>query len=189
MTESYIAGKYEELCRTGHAWVLDLKHSLPFAKLSYGDTVYDAGVAAYLLNPLKDTYGYDDIARDVLGMTVPSRADLIKKMSYKDACAKEQDNFTRMAGLMAYTAFAAGKPLSERLAAEGMEDLYRNIELPLIYTLFHMEDEGIAVRREELTAYGGKLKEQIAVLEKEIWEMTGQEFNINSPETVRRDPV
>ena len=181
MTESYIAGKYEELCRTGHVWVLDLKHSLPFAKLSYGDTVYDAGVAAYLLNPLKDTYGYDDIARDVLGMTVPSRADLIKKMSYKDACSKEQDNFTRMAGLMAYTAFAAGKPLSERLAAEGMEDLYRNIELPLIYTLFHMEDEGIAVRREELTAYGGKLKKQIAVLEKEIWEMTGQEFNINSP--------
>ena len=181
MTESYIAGKYEELCRTGHAWVLDLKHSLPFAKLSYGDTVYDAGVAAYLLNPLKDTYGYDDIARDVLGMTVPSKTDLIKKMSYKDACAKEQDNFTRMAGLMAYTAFAAGKPLSERLAAEGMEDLYRNIELPLIYTLFHMEDEGIAVRREELTAYGGKLKKQIAVLEKEIWEMTGQEFNINSP--------
>ena len=172
MTESYIAGKYEELCRTGHAWVLDLKHSLPFAKLSYGDTVYDAGVAAYLLNPLKDTYGYDDIARDVLGMTVPSKTDLIKKMSYKDACAKEQDNFTRMAGLMAYTAFAAGKPLSERLAAEGMEDLYRNIELPLIYTLFHMEDEGIAVRREELTAYGGKLKKQIAVLEKEIWEMT-----------------
>ena len=118
-------------------------------------------------------------------MTVPSRADLIKKMSYKDACAKEQDNFTRMAGLMAYTAFAAGKPLSERLAAEGMEDLYRNIELPLIYTLFHMEDEGIAVRREELTAYGGKLKKQIAVLEKEIWEMTGHQL----PETVRRDPV
>ncbi len=98
MTESYIAGKYEELCRTGHAWVLDLKHSLPFAKLSYGDTVYDAGVAAYLLNPLKDTYGYDDIARDVLGMTVPSRADLIKKMSYKDACAKEQDNFIAHGG-------------------------------------------------------------------------------------------
>ena len=36
-------------------------------------------------------------------------------------------------------------------------------------------------RREELAAYGGKVKKQIAVLEKEIWEMTGQEFNINSP--------
>ena len=31
----------------------------------------DAGVAAYLLNPLKDTYGYDDLARDYLDMTVP----------------------------------------------------------------------------------------------------------------------
>ena len=181
MTESYIAGKYEELCRTDHAWVLDLKHSLPFADLSYGDTVYDAGVAAYLLNPLKDSYGYDDIARDLLGMTVPSRADLIKKLSCEDAYAKEPENFTRMAGLMAYTAFAAGKPLLERLTADGMEELYRTIELPLIYTLFHMEAEGIAVRREELAAYGEKLKKQIAVLEKEIWEMTGQEFNINSP--------
>ena len=80
-------------------------------------------------------------------MTVPSRADLIKKLSCEDAYAKEQDNFTRMAGLMAYTAFAAGKPLLERLTADGMEELYRTIELPLIYTLFHMEDEGIAVRR------------------------------------------
>ena len=62
-----------------------------------------------------------------------------------------------------------------------MEELYRTIELPLIYTLFHMEAEGIAVRREELAAYGEKLKKQIAVLEREIWKMTGQEFNINSP--------
>ncbi len=53
MTESYIAGKYEELCRTGHAWVLDLKHSLPFADLSYGDTVYDAGCRGISLKSVK----------------------------------------------------------------------------------------------------------------------------------------
>lgn len=39
----------------------------------------DAGVAAYLLNPLKDTYGYDDLARDYLDMTVPSQVDLLGK--------------------------------------------------------------------------------------------------------------
>ena len=69
----------------------------------------------------------------------------------------------------------------EKLEAEGMKDLYLEIELPLIYALYHMEEEGIAVKREELSAYGEKLKQQITVLEQEIWDMTGSQFNINSP--------
>ena len=71
-----------ELYRTGHVWTLGLKSQLPFLDLGYGDTVYDAAVAAYLLNPLKDTYDYDDLARDHLGLTAPSRADLLKKLTY-----------------------------------------------------------------------------------------------------------
>ena len=69
----------------------------------------------------------------------------------------------------------------EKLREEGMEELYRTVELPLIYALYHMEEEGILVRREELHAYGMRLKEKICVLEQEIWEMTGEQFNINSP--------
>ena len=56
----------------------------------------------------------------------------------------------------------------EKLEAEGMKDLYLEIELPLIYALYHMEEEGIAVKREELSAYGEKLKQQITVLEQEM---------------------
>lgn len=43
----------------------------------------DAQVAGYLLNPLKDTYDYDDLARDYLGMTVPSKADLLGKLCFR----------------------------------------------------------------------------------------------------------
>ena len=177
----YLADKMTMLCKTGKVWVLDLKGMLPFLSVDYGDVVYDAGVAAYLLNPLKDTYEYDDLARDYLGMTVPSRNDLLKKMSYEEAWEKEREALLTCAGYMAYAAYASGTSLMEKLSGEGMKDLYLTIELPLIYALFHMETEGIAVRRKELSDYGEKLKKQISILEREIWDMTGCEFNINSP--------
>ena len=181
LTGGFLAGRLADLCRLGEVWMLDLKGSLPFLGLSYGDTVYDAGVAAYLLNPLKDTYEYDDIARDYLGISVPSRGDLLKKMTFEAAWEQEPKAALVCAGYMAYTAYMAGPPLLEKLREEGMEELYRSVELPLIYALYHMEEEGILVRREELHAYGMRLKEKICVLEQEIWEMTGEQFNINSP--------
>ncbi len=181
VTGEYLAGQLESFCKKGNTWVLDLKRQLPFMNLGYETVVYDAQVAAYLLNPLKDTYEYDDLARDYLGMTVQSRAELLKKLSFADAWASDEKAFQTCAGCMGYVAYRSGVPLMEKLEAEGMKELYLTIELPLIYALYHMEEEGIAVRREELKAYGEKLKEKIVVLEQEIHEMTGSEFNINSP--------
>ncbi len=181
MTGDYLAEQLEMLCKNGNVWVLDLKSQLPFMNLSYGTCVYDAGVAAYLLNPLKDTYEYDDLARDYLGLTVPGRTDLLKKLSFMSAWEMEEKDFRTCTGYMGYVAYMAGKPLMEKLEEQEMKDLYLTMELPLIYALFHMEQEGIAVKREELKAYGEQLKEKIVVLEKEIWDMTGCEFNINSP--------
>ncbi len=53
--------------------------------------------------------------------------------------------------------------------------------MPVIYSLYHMEEEGIQVRREELKAYGERLQTQVEKLEQEIYAETGCEFNINSP--------
>lgn len=181
LTGQYLADHMTALCKTGKVWTINLKEQLPWLDLSYGDTVYDAGVAAYLLNPLKDTYEYDDLARDYLGLSMPSRVDLLKKMTFEEAWEKENEAAKNFAGYTAYTAFLSGIPLMKRLEEEEMKELYLSVELPLIYALYHMEEEGIAVRREELKSYGEKLKAQIAVLEREIWDMTGCEFNINSP--------
>lgn len=62
-----------------------------------------------------------------------------------------------------------------------MEELFFSIEMPLIYSLFHMEQAGICVKREELQAYGERLRGQIETLEQEIYQGTGEVFNINSP--------
>ncbi len=82
---------------------------------------------------------------------------------------------------MGYTAWKAAAPLAAQLKDTEMYALYTEIEMPLIYSLFHMEQEGVKVERAELKEYGDRLKVGIAKLEQEIYQETGHEFNINSP--------
>ena len=62
-----------------------------------------------------------------------------------------------------------------------MWNLFLNMEMPLIYSLYHMEQAGIRVEKETLKAYGDKLKIKITQLEQQIYEEAGETFNINSP--------
>ena len=161
--------------------VLDLKSQLPYLNLDYGSAVVDMGVAGYLLNPLKDTYEYDDLARDYLGMTVPSRADLLGKKTLAAALGEELPEAVICGCYMAYVAYKASGVLRDRLEQEGMLKLYRGMEMPLIYSLYHMEQAGVRVDKEQLKQYGEQLEGKIATLEQEVYELAGEKFNINSP--------
>ena len=181
LDSDWLAAKAREICMGTETWVLNLKEQLPFLGLEEDSLARDAGVAGYLLNPLKDSYGYDDLARDYLGMTVPSQADLLGKTSLAEAIRGGDEKGTACACYMGYTAFKAAPALKERLRETGMEALFETIEMPLIYSLHHMEEAGIHVEQRELKAYGDRLKVQIERLEKEIYRQVGEEFNINSP--------
>ncbi len=163
------------------AATLNLKVQLSYLGLGYDSPVLDAGVAGYLLNPLKDTYDYDDLARDYLGMTVPSQADLLGKQPLADALGQDEEKAVSCACYMGYIAWKALPELTRRLQAEGMYRLFLEIEMPLIYSLHHMEAAGIRVDRAQLQAYGERLKVRIEKLEQEIYELAGETFNINSP--------
>ena len=82
---------------------------------------------------------------------------------------------------MAYVAWKAQKPLLEKLADMGMEELYWEVEMPLVYTLYDMEQAGIAVNAKELKTYGEQLGVRIQELEEQIYQEAGETFNINSP--------
>ena len=189
VTEGQITGEWlteevKKLCdeNSSHSiWVLDLKSMLPLLDLTDQVPVYDAGVAGYLLNPLKDTYGYDDLARDYLSMTIPSQNELIGKGNLGDFLEAGDDKAVICACYMGYIAWKAAEPLKSRLKQEEMYKLYTEIEMPLIYSLWHMEREGILVKRDKLKEYGDTLKVGIKKLETEIYTETGKEFNINSP--------
>lgn len=161
--------------------VMDLKETLKTLPLPENDRYFDASVAAYLLNPLKNDYPYEDLAKDYAGLMIPSKTDLLGKESPVKARQAKPEAFLKYICYMAYIPWKTRDRLLEELNNTGMQTLYDTIELPLVYTLSDMEKEGVHVDAEELKRYGGELAAQIAVLEKEIYEGAGETFNINSP--------
>lgn len=129
---------------------------------------FDATVAAYLLNPIKGEYPYDDIAKDYLGMMVPTEKEL-KEDECKLACYKT------------YVAWKAKSSLLEALKEQGMDKLFYEMEMLLVFVLYDMEKEGICIDAKALKEYGNQLEGSIVELEKRIHEQAGEEFNINSP--------
>ncbi len=182
LTSDYLVDKARMLCEQADLTAVPgVKALLPYLKLEADSSLYDTGVAGYLLNPLKDTYDYDDLARDYLGLTVPSQADLLGKISVGKALEDGHEKAGVCACYMAYIPWKAAPVLESRLEETGMKSLFHEIEMPLIYSLYHMERAGIKVEREALKEYGENLKAKITVLEKEIYEEAGESFNINSP--------
>ena len=142
---------------------------------------FDAEIAAYLLNPLKNEYSYEDLAKDYLGLMIPSRADLLGKLSLSDAAETQPEAFLKYVCFVSYVAYAAKPVLERELSDTGMKELFTGIEMPLLFTLADMEREGIRADKAALQEYGEKLSIRIAELEKSIYEGAGEKFNINSP--------
>ena len=182
LTGEYLCGKIATLGEHTVICAMDIKAVLKHAALADPAKVFDAGVAAYLLNPLKSSYTHDDIAREYLdGMMLPAKEDLLGKTSQKKAWEDEMEGLGNYACYQAFVPYMARKVLLEKLDETGMRKVYDEIELPLVFTLNSMEKWGISVKGEELKSYGEKLSVRIQQLEKTIWQEAGEDFNINSP--------
>ena len=183
VTGEYLAGKMEEKKKKPglQLWTIDLKSQLSLLNIDWNSGARDGMVAAYLLNPLKDSYDYDDLARDYLKLTLPSKVDLLGKADLGSSLEQGEEKALTCVCYMAYTAYASGPRLLDELKNTGMEKLFLEVEMPLIYSLHRMETAGVRVERQELKDYGDRLKLQIDKLEQEIYQATGETFNINSP--------
>lgn len=155
------------------------------------ESIKDINIAAYLMNPLKDTYMVDDIARDYLGITIPSYAERFQKKRLADIVNEieegEEDtellkkNLLEYTSDLAYVSCLACSKLIEELKENDMYSLYVDIEMPTAYYLYQMEREGVRADKEELSAMSKLLDEKILALETDIYDLAGEEFNINSP--------
>ena len=182
VTAAYLSDKIGRLGKSTTVCSMDVKTMLKRADLTPDANVFDCGIAAYLLNPLKSTYTYEELAKDYLdGKLLPGKEELLGKISLKKAWEEDMPELEHLACYTAYTAFATRAPLKAKLQETGMWKVYTEIELPLVFTLDSMEKWGIEVKGEELKNYGEKLTVRIHELEKLIWQQAGEEFNINSP--------
>ncbi len=144
--------------------VCDLKKYLKHLSDIEEGVCFDPIIAAYLLNPLKNDYEYTDVAREQLDILLDDKLEVVQKALYE-----------------AYTAYASYAPLQKKLEETEMAELFTKIEMPLVFTLYEMERNGVKVEGAALKQYGDELGTQIIALEKRIYEMTGETFNINSP--------
>ena len=121
--------------------------------LEFDGFIFDTALAAYLLAPTESGYAPERLAQKYLG--------------------------TEQQG--AEAVFALFPVLRETLQEEGMAELYETIELPLCRTIARMEQAGFLTDRRALEEYGNQLSKDIDGLQREIFALAGEEFNINSP--------
>ena len=141
----------------------------------------DTAIAAYLLHPSNESYDYESLGREFLSLTYPSKTELLGKLSINKAVNEAEDNLIKYACLSSYAYYKCADKITEQLKSENMYELFETIEMPLIFVLFEMQQQGISVDKQALVDYSKVLGTKILVLEKEIYEAAGEEFNINSP--------
>ena len=159
----------------------NLKHDYGYLKIDSAEGLFDVQLAAYLLNPLKNGYAIEDIAKEYLDLMIPAREQALEKLTFVMSESQKSKELLAYACFYAYTIWRSTEVLAEALKEAGMERLFYELEMPLTIVLYDMEQEGIGIRRDELKNYGEALVGRIQELEKAIHDAAGIEFNINSP--------
>lgn len=188
-------------------YTMNLKQALYHCAFAPESHVYDLALAAYVINPLKDSYSYEDLARDFMGLTLPSEKELRDDLKDRPHCPNpftddeaNAGDGTQVAGfntdadgscadpvactMAAYSAIVAlrsAKKIFAKLEELEERTLYEEIEMPLVYTLYDMQRAGILVDKQALVDYGVELRAGIEALQARIYAEAGEEFNINSP--------
>lgn len=135
------------------------RHRMQDMGISCPRVAFDTALAAYDLNPSQSDYPVSKLATTFLGLSVED--------GDAAGCAE--------------AVWLLRQPLRQELTRCGMEKLYDEIELPLCDVLFKMECRGIAIDREQLSAFGRMLSSHIADCEALIYSYAEGTININSP--------
>ena len=143
--------------------------------------LFDCKIAAYLINPLKNDYEIVDIANEYLGVTLQSWSEIFGKTDLTTAFQDRRTECVRYYAQEVFALYQAAPVLQEALGQNGMDKLFRELEMPLSYVLYDMEREGVRVEKEELKGYARALAEKIEKLEQSVYQQAGEVFNLNSP--------
>jgi len=150
------------------------------ADLDLKGLAFDTALAAYLVNPAAGTQTLGDLAGRLLGLEIDPEqfAGVSGPQGTLDFEASGPD--IGAAGRRAAAVARLVDPLGEQLDARGGRVLFDEVELPLVRVLARMEDAGIGVDRAYLEELGESLRDRLATLEKKVYDLAGEPFNINS---------
>lgn len=180
ISESYVVNKVYDLSMKSCILSFNLKDMLyDFPNLNR-ENCKDSSLAFYLLDPTRKEYDYADVASEYMGCTFPGREELIGKKTIASQFDSNRDNVIKLISMESFVAVNGYTKILPKIKEE-YNDLYFDIEMPLLFTLYDMEKEGILLDENVLKDYGEELSGSIKELEATIYEEAGEEFNINSP--------
>ena len=176
-------------------------------KIDFKGINYDASISAYILNPTNNKLKLNDLAEqyleidvnEILGDSKSSKVEQInlfdamqgaglsgsnEEKSEEERIKEEQEKAQKAeekkCTLYAYIIYKLQEITMKKLEEINAVDLFNNIDMPTVTVLANMQWNGMYADLEELNKFGNQLKEQLEIKTKMIYEMAGEEFNINS---------
>ena len=144
--------------------------------------MFDIAIAGYILNSNINKYTIEYLANEYINFDIAEYLSNTEKTGVEQITLfdKAEEPKEDKTYIYAYTIYKLYHVLTQKMEEAGSIDLFNKIEMPLTEVLASMQYEGIYIDKQELLDFGKELQEKIDILTQEIYELTGEEFNINS---------
>ncbi len=169
------------IAKIGHDLKFDLM-MLSHEGIALKGLEFDTMLASYVLDATRSSHTIEEVALEHLGY---------KALTQEDICGTGQKAIPLphlpAAALLSYAgersdlAWQLAEKLGARLREEGLEPLFRDLELPLVPVLADIERHGVRIDLPALAAQAQRIDADVAARSAKIFELAGEEFNINSP--------
>jgi DNA polymerase-1 len=173
----------ERLAKIGH----NLKYSIIILNqdgIHVKGPLFDTMIASYLINPNKPNHGLEEVALEYLSYRKKTFMEVInKKSSFSEVSLEEA---TAYASENASLSLELKEVLFNALRENALENIYLNIEMPLIYVLADMEEAGVKIDSNNLEGISKELERELGGIQRRIFFLAGEEFNINSPKQLSK---
>lgn len=169
----------EDIKVIGHNLKYEYKMMRAIGK-SIGNMYFDTMVAAYLINPTRGRYNMDDLAIAYLSYNTIKYSDLTDnaKKTLLDAPLKDVVEYACEDADVTFRFYECFAPL---LKTHNLEELFFNIEMPLVSVLADMEFDGVYISSERMKALSDEYSSLLEKTKEKIYAEAGEEFNLQSP--------
>ncbi len=172
--------------KTGHNIKYDLI-VLEAAGMPVAGVAFDTMVASYLTDPSRSRHNLDEVSLHYLNRKMIPIADLIGKGSKAVTFDTVPiADASRYACEDADITWRLTEVLRPKLQERGLEQLFHEVELPLISVLARMEQRGVAIDAPLFAALREEFAKNLSALNEEILELAGEPFQVNSPKQLQR---
>jgi len=167
-------------------YFFDLKTALTAMDNLKLHSAEDLQLAAYLLNPSRQTYPLEEIVWEYLQERIPVPNEIAggKPKAHNLAIVPIAE-MAVYAGRRAEAIFSLATELKSKLEGAGATLLYHDVEMPLLFTLASMEKKGVLIDADLLKRMSVELGQLLSVSEEKIFRLAGEKFNINSPKQLQ----